>query len=294
LLGIFLVLAALACFALLDTGIQFVGASVPLVMAVWFRYTFQAISTTALAVPIAGKAVFKTSHLRYQLLRGVLLLVSSMLAFASLRHIPVGEYTAIVMVTPIVITLVAAYSLGERVSNLRWAVVLGGFLGVLIILRPTRDDFSWALLLPIALVITSAAYQVLTSRLARLENPVTMQLYTGWVGCLVTTLALPFFWVWLPDARIYLLLVGIGFISTVGHWLFIFAYAKAPAATLTPYLYGQIAFAMLFGWLVFAYVPDAASLLGVALIAICGALSAWLTVRESRALQQTAPEPVES
>jgi drug/metabolite transporter (DMT)-like permease len=292
--GIALVLTALACFALLDTGIQYVSSAVPLVMAVWFRYTFQALSTTALVWPRHGRAAFKTAHLHYQLLRGVLLLASSMLAFLSLRYMPVGEYTAVVMITPILITLVAAYSLGERVSKLRWALVLGGFLGVLIILRPSREGFSWALLWPLALVVTGAAYQLLTSRLAQLENPLTMQLYTGWVGCLLTSLPLPFFWVWLPDVQTYALLIGIGFISTLGHMLFILAYARASAATLTPYLYVQIAFAMLLGWLVFAHVPDAASFMGVALIGVCGAAGAWLTMRESRALERAAPEPIES
>jgi drug/metabolite transporter (DMT)-like permease len=289
-----LILASLACFAVLDTGIQYVSASVPLVMAVWFRYTFQALSTTAMVWRGQNQAAFRTSHLGRQVLRGLLLLASSMFAFLSLRHLPVGEYTAIVMITPIVITLIAAFSLGERVSALRWALVVGGFLGVLIVLRPTRADFSWALLMPLGVVATGTAYQLLTVRLARLENPLTMQLYTGWVGCIATGLLLPFFWVWLPDARTYVFLIAIGFISSLGHLLFIYAHTQAPATSLTPYFYAQIAFAMLFGWLAFAHVPDAASLLGVSLIAACGALSAWQTVHEGRASAQAAREPVES
>ena len=75
--------------------------------------------------------------------------------------------------------------------------------------------------------------------------------------------------------------------ATVGHFLLILAYQRAPAATLTPYLYTQIAFAMLAGWLVFQHVPDRWSTAGMVLIAVCGAAGAWLTVRERR----PAPEP---
>jgi len=68
----------------------------------------------------------------------------------------------------------------------------------------------------------------------------------------------------------------------VGHFILILAYQRAPASTLTPYLYAQIAFAMLGGWLMFSQIPDTISLTGMALIAICGAAGAWLTVRERR------------
>jgi drug/metabolite transporter (DMT)-like permease len=81
-----------------------------------------------------------------------------------------------------------------------------------------------------------------------------------------------------------------GLMGTVGHIFLILAYQRAPAATLTPYLYAQIAFAMLGGWLVFSHVPDGWSVVGIAMIAVCGAAGAWLTVRERR----VAPEPIEA
>jgi drug/metabolite transporter (DMT)-like permease len=74
-----------------------------------------------------------------------------------------------------------------------------------------------------------------------------------------------------------------GLMGSVGHFLLILAYYRAPAATLTPYLYSQIGFAMLGGLLVFSHVPDKLSLVGIAMIAVCGAAGAWLTVRERRA-----------
>jgi len=180
--------------------------------------------------------------------------------------------------------------LKEEVSPLRWALVVGGFAGTLVILRPGGRVFSWAILLPLGLVLTNAWFQVLTSRLARTEKPLTMHFYTGWVGTLIASLALPFVWTPLHDWHWWALLCLMGFMGTVGHFFLILAYQRTQASTLTPYLYVQIAFAMLGGWLVFAQVPDTASLVGMALIAVCGAAGAWLTVRE----RHQPIEPAES
>lgn len=288
--GIALVIAAVACFAVLDTTTKSISLSVPLLMALWFRYMFQAVATTLAVLPVRGLAVLKTEHPKYQCLRGVLLLSSSLFAFFSLRYMPVGEFTAIVMISPLVITLMAATALKERVSILRWSLVAGGFIGTMVIIRPGADDFDWTMLLPLGLVTCNAWFQTLTSRLARTEDPVTMHFYTGWVGALIASLALPFVWVSLESWTLWAALLLMGVMATVGHFMLILAYQRAPAATLTPYLYAQIAFAMLGGWVVFSHVPDGLSLIGIVMIAVCGAAGAWLTVRESR----VKVEPVES
>ncbi len=280
--GIALQVAAMACFALLDTTTKFISASVPVLMALWFRYAFQAVATTVAVLPSRGRSLLRTAHPRFQCLRGVLLLTSSMLAFFSLKYMPVGEFTAIVMISPLIITLLASLTLGERVSALRWALVIGGFLGTLIIIRPGDDTFDWTMLLPLALVATHAWFQILTSRLARTEDPVTMHFYTGWVGTLIASLALPFAWTWLDSWTLWGGLVLMGVMGTVGHFMMILAYGRAPASTLTPFLYTQIGFAMIGGWLAFSHVPDRWSILGMALIATCGAAGAWLSVRETR------------
>ena len=280
--GIALLIVAVACFAVLDTTTKVVSSGVPVVMAMWFRYTFQAVATTVLMLPVRGRAMLRTAHPRFQGLRGVLLLTSSVLAFFSLKYMPVGEFTAVMMITPLVITLLASLTLGERVSKLRWALVAGGFVGTLVVIRPGDAGFDWALLLPLGLVVSNAWFQILTSRMVKTEDPVTMQFYTGWVGTLIASAALPFFWTELDSTALWMGLVFMGVMGTVGHFIMILAYARAPASTLTPFLYAQIAFAMLGGCLVFSHVPDQWSVLGMALIAFCGAVGAWLTVRESR------------
>ena len=164
--------------------------------------------------------------------------------------------------------------------------MFGGFVGTLIIIRPGGDSFSWSMLLPLALVVLNAWFQILTSRLARTEVPMTMHFYTGWVGLLVASLALPFAWTWLDSWLLWAGLALMGLMATVGHFVMILAYARTPVSTLTPFLYTQIGFAMLGGWLVFSHVPDRLSLMGMAMVAVCGAAGAWLAVRESRVTYQ--------
>ena len=280
--GILLLVAAVACLAVLDTTIKVISLSVPLLMALWFRYAFQAVATTLAVLPKRGWSLPPTAHPKFQCLRGMLLVTSSVLGFFSLKYLPVGEFTAIVMITPLLMTLLASLTLAERVSVWRWTLVIGGFLGTLIIIRPGGERFSWAMLLPLGLVILNAWFQILTSRLARTEDPMTMHFYTGWVGLLLASLALPFAWTWLDSWLLWAGLALMGLMATVGHFMMILAYARTPVSTLTPFLYAQIGFAMLGGWLAFSHVPDRLSLLGMAMVAVCGAAGAWLAVRESR------------
>lgn len=281
--GIGFALLASACFATLDTTTKSISASVSLLVALWFRYVFQAAVTTAIVWQGRGRRLFFTRHPRFQLARGLLLFVSSLLAFFSLKYMPVGEFTAIVMMTPLVITLLAAWTLKERVSRMRWALVCGGFVGTLVIIRPDAHPLDWAVILPLVLVVTNSGFQVLTGRLAReQEDPITTHVLTGWTGTLLASALLPFVWVTPPDLVSWLKLALMGLMATTGHFLLILAYARAPAATLTPYMYAQIGFAVVGGWLVFGHVPDQWTQLGMGLVALCGALGAWLTLRESR------------
>lgn len=289
-LGIAFLVLAVACFAVLDTAVKYVGAFVPVLVAVWFRYVFQAVAVTAFMLPVRGRSLLKTAHPRFQVLRGGLLLTVSALSFVAVQFMPVGEFTAFVMTTPLVVTLLAALFLKERVSLLRWLLVSGGFLGALLVVQPGSASFGWATLLPLAMVITYAWFQILTSRLARTEDPMTMHFYTGWVGALIATAVLPLVWQAMPDARTFAILCLVGLMGTVGHFLLILAFARAPASTLTPYLYAQIGFAMLCGWLVFDHIPGALELAGIALIVVCGATASWLTAREKQTLLQP-PEP---
>lgn len=289
--GIAFIVIAVLCFGSLDTTTKLAAGVVPVAMAMWVRYLVQTTVTAAVLLPARGTALFRTRRPMMQFVRGLMLLTCSVIAFVSLRHMHVGEFTAIVMLTPLLLTVVAAWALRETVSWLRWACVIGGFVGTVVVIRPGRELFQLATLLPLLLVAANTAFQILTSRLAKTDDPGTMHFYTGLVGLVLTTLALPLVWQALP-LRLWGVIALIGALGTLGHFLLIVAYTRTPVAVLTPYLYLQIAFAALGGWIVFAHVPDAWSLAGIALIAVCGVFGTWLTGRE--ALANARRDPAES
>lgn len=278
--GIFFIVAAVLCFSALDTVTK-LAAAVPVAMAIWVRFLFQTVVTGMALWPMRGSAFLKTRRPGLQFLRGFLLLTCSVIAFLSLRFMPVGEFTAIVMISPLIITAISAWKLHDRVSALRWLCVVGGFAGSLAVIRPGGESFHWAMLLPCVLVLANTAFQVLTSRLARTDNSGTMHFYTGLVGLVLASLALPLIWQAIPWS-VWALLLLIGAFGTLGHFLLILAYARAPIAVLTPYLYLQIGFSTLGGWLIFSHMPDAWALAGIALVSASGALGTWLTAREQR------------
>ena len=292
-LGIALVLAMSACFAVSDTLIKYLGAWLPVLLLLWARYAFQAVSM-ALWLARSGWRGFATVHPRFQWMRGTLLLATSGMSFFGLQRMPVAEFTALGMLTPVVVTMLAAWVLHEPVSRTRWALVCGGFVGALIVIRPGSGVFGWAAVFPLLMALCYGCFQVLTSRLASLESPYTTHFYTGFSGALLVTPLLLF------QAGDYVaaaqgvpwpklaLVLAIGAAATAGHLCLIFAFGVAPMATLMPFIYVQIACALAVGWLVLRHVPDAWAWVGMGVIATCGALSAWLNARQRGAARNPA------
>lgn len=280
--GIAFTVGACASFAVLDTATKLVSAAVPVMLALWLRYIFQSLGTTAYVLPQEGWRLPRTDHPRFQLVRAVLFCSTSLFGIFSIRVMPLAEFTAIVAATPLCVTLVAALWLRQHVSLPRWLLVVTGLASVVLIIRPGGDSFTWAMLMPLAMLCTGTGYQILSSRMAGQEKPTTTQFYTSWLAAGLMTLTAPFSWAPIASPWLWLGLVVMGLASALGHLLLLNAYARATPATIAPFLYTQIAFAMLAGWAVYGHVPDRWSLLGICLIAASGAASAWLTVRETR------------
>lgn len=289
--GIALIVAAGACFASLDTAVRFLGASVGVALLLGLRYTFHAV-TMSVWIALSPDKTFRTAYPRFQVLRGALLLFSSALVFNALRHMPVAEMTAIVMLTPLLVTLLARVWLHERVSALRWILVAGGFAGALIVIRPGSGLFGWVVLLPLVAAMSNAVFQLLTARMAPYANPYTTNFYTGLTGMVLILPLLLAGWqevgatLTSAPALTLTLLLAAGALGTGGHLLLVMALGKAPTATLMPFLYTQIGVAALAGWIVLGDVPDGWAWTGMGVIAVCGAASAWLNVRDAAAQQR--------
>jgi drug/metabolite transporter (DMT)-like permease len=291
LLGIALVVGATACFAVMDTTVRYIGAFFPVALVLGLRYTLHATAMTAW-IALSKDKSFRSANPMFQIARGALLAFSSTMAFAALRRMPVAEFTAIVMLTPLVGTLLARLWLQESVSPLRWALVAGGFIGALILVRPGSGVIGWAALLPLASAFSNAAFQILTSRFAPHENPFTTNFFTGATGMAIATPILLATGIDLVDtlaaaSRLQLgALLAVAALGTTGHLLLIMALGKAPVATLMPFQYTQLATAALAGWLMFGALPDAWGWLGMVVIAACGAASAWINVRDAARRQR--------
>jgi drug/metabolite transporter (DMT)-like permease len=291
-LGIALVIATAVCFTALDTTVKQASTLVPVLLVLWVRYAFQAL---AMAVWLLitrrqpGGAGFASAHPGFQFTRGALLLTTSALSFFSLQYLPVAEFTALILLTPLIVTLLAGAMLKQAVSPLRWAVVVGGFIGALVIVRPGSGVFGWAALMPVAAALCYAFFQVLTAKWAGRESPYTTHFYSGLVGAVVLLPALlvlaptdtasgAAFVASLTPTAIGLLLLA-GLLGTVGHLSLIFALGVAPAATLMPFMYLQIPMAAALGFAIFGHQPDGWAWVGMAIVGACGALGAWLNLR---------------
>lgn len=291
-LGIALILAMGVCFASLDTSAKCLGQTLAVSLVLAARYAVQAVVMGAwllLNNRLRGGNLFASAHPRFQALRGALLLLTSALLFAGIQHMPVAEFTAVGMLTPVLVSVLAAVFLHERLTPLRALMVAGGFAGAVIVVRPGSGLFGWVALVPLAMAFVYANYQLLTRRLAALEHPLTTHFYTGAVGTAImaVVLALQPQPVLAPlvaaPASTWGLLVVAGLLGTAGHLFLILAVGMAPLATLMPFTYAQIGFASFTGWLVFGHVPDVFAFVGMAVVAACGAASVWLTLRENAA-----------
>ncbi len=283
--GLLLLLAAMCCFAILDTTTKGVTAAVPPMMALWLLFLVQTLAVGGYVLAVRGVASVRTDHLGLHLTRGSLLMGVQLLAFYSLKFLPVGEYTALAMTTPLLVTLLASRFLGEHVSALRLLLVGGGLLGTLVIVRPGGAGLGWAMLWPMGLVLVNTAYQLLTSKMARTEDAITTLLYTCLTALALATV--PMLWVYVPiaDSALWWSLLLMGLAATCGNLLFILAFERAPAATLMPYMYLQIGMAILGGWLVYDHVPDFWATVGMGLVAFFGVAGGLLTLYEARQRQ---------
>jgi len=270
---------ALLCFAALDTTTKLATVA-PVVMALWLRYLVQTVGTFTACWPSLRTTLFQTRRPRQQALRVVLAIACGVIGYLGLRHMPVGEYTAISTLTPMLLTVAAAWRLGERVASQTWICIAAGFAGTLAMVRPGPAVFRIEALIPVLLAIATTAYQLLTRDLAKTDKPTTIHFYSGAGGLLVTSLLLPLVWEPLSSGTWALLLLAACFGST-GHFMVVVAFAGAPVASLAPYLYLQILFATLAGWVIFGHIPDTWSLIGMGAIAAAGIASTRLALRNS-------------
>ena len=282
--GVLLTVSACALFAMLDSATKYSGMYLPMLMVVCLRYLVQALVTSALVLPRQGWQALRTQHVKLQLLRAVAGLLTTACSFFCIQSMPLANFTAIWAAAPLFIVVISALLFGERVSWPRWGLLILGLLAVVAAARPeaSGQSLGWRAIWPVGLLVFGIAYQVIGSRLARLEAPSTTQIYTTWLPVLIMLPLLPLVWQPVPHWTLLVAITVMGVCSAVGHLILLHAYAATSPAIVSPFLYSQIGFAMLMGWLFFHQVPDALSLTGMVVVTLSGLASVWLGVREKR------------
>ena len=276
--GILLILLAIACFASMDALAKFLLQSHEMPQVVWARYTFHLLAMALILGPHRLPRLLATKRPLAQILRASLLLASTAMFFTAISYIPLADASAIGFVSPLLVTALSVPVLGEKVGPRRWAAVVVGLIGVLIILRPGMGSVHWASFLVLGVALTFAGFSLMTRVLGRTEDGTTMLLYTAVVGCAVTSLIVPFYWRPVP-LESWLLFGVVGALGGLGHLVLIRAYKLAEASALAPFSYSQLVWAMLLGFVMFGDVPDGYMLAGSALLVASG-LYVWHRERQ--------------
>lgn len=259
---------AVLCFVILDSVAKHLAASHPVPMIVWGRFAVHLLALAMLAPVVGTRRLVTTRRPWLQIGRSGLLVIATASIFVAVKYLPLTQVYAISFTSPLFVALFAAALLGERVGLVRWLAILCGFGGVLVVIRPDMA-VHWAVVLPVVMALAWALYQVATRALAGTDTALTTLFYTAVVGVAVLTPVVPLFW---SNFALYewALLAAAGVLALGGHLLLIRAYAMAPASLLAPFVYVQILWATLIGWLAFGELPDGATILGGAIVIASG------------------------
>ena len=231
-LGILLMVLAYALFSFIDVGAKWLALlGLPALQLAFMRYVGHfLISATLVSKGGRNFSEFSTPHLKLVLLRGMLLMFSTVFNFFAVRWLPLTLTSTILFSAPIIICLLSWPLLGERVGIYRWSAIMLGFVGVAIAIRPFDEDFHWAVFLSLAGAFCFSLYSILTRHLSGLVSTDLLQFHSGMVG---TVCLLPFaliYWQNPEGSLNFLILISLGFFGWAGHQVLTIAHNFAPAS----------------------------------------------------------------
>ena len=252
----------------IDTVGKYLVQFYPAPQVIWARFAFNML----LMALLLNRRFFE--HLRtvrpgLQFLRSLLILATTVLYFGAIHYIPLADANAIMALSPVIVTALAVPVLGERVGLHRWLAVAAGFAGAVIIIRPGLDVMNTASVVILSAAFCNALYQICTRLLSRSDPVLTILIHTGTLGVVATSAVAPFTWV-TPDITGWALMVTMGALGSVGHFMLIKAYSYAPAPAISPYAYSGLAWSALLGFGIFGDIPDAWTIIGALVIVASG------------------------
>jgi drug/metabolite transporter (DMT)-like permease len=287
--GITLMCGAVALFACLDTTAKYLNTQMDSLEIAWARYTAAFVLTLIVSNPLTQPGLPRTKRPALQITRSVLLVGSTALNFVALRWLQLDEALSIIFTFPFIVAIVSGPLLGEWIGWRRWSAIGFGFAGVLLITRPGFGGMHPAAALTLVATICYGFYAVITRITARSDSNQTSLFYANFVGALLMLPVIPFVWVTPANWLSALLLVGTGVLGSAGHYCLIAGHRLAPASVLSPFVYTQLVWVVIFGYLVFNHVPTGWTLAGAAMVIGSGL---YLLYRERKRGQTATSEGV--
>jgi len=283
-IGIALVALAMALFSTVDASAKWLVQTLPVFEVVWLRLLAHVVISSALLAPTYGYELVRVGDWRLHLLRALMFAVMTALNIWALQYLQLATVGSIMFSTPILIALLSAWWLRERIDARRWVAICAGFGGVLLVVGPGTQAFHPAVLVICINAAIYAAFNLLTRRMAATESPAAVQLLSA-AGA--TVLIAPFAlmnWEWPGSWQQWILVAVCGFSGGMGHYIFAKAHRHATAATLGPFLYQQMLYMAIWGWLLFGHVPDIFIVCGAAIVVASGLYLFWLQARSDDVL----------
>ena len=283
-LGILFMLLAGLFSSLMQIGVRYATPYLPSIQIAAIRSVFTLFLTLPV-VMLAGERAWRTNRLDLQVLAGCVGVAGVWSWYYALGHMPLADAGALSFTTGLFVALGAAF-FRERIGIRRWAAIVVGFLGAVIILRPGAGVISW----PAIWAVTSSALWggslLFTKYMANFDRKITVLFYQPlMMAPLALLLAVPT-WTW-PDLHVVAILAGIGFVSAVGNYCYIHALSLAEASLLMSADYVRLVWMAGWGFFFFAEVPLQSTWIGAVLI--IGA-TGFITWRESRIANAALPQ----
>lgn len=260
-------LFAAALFVAMDSIAKHLGQRYSAPQLVWARYGIHLLIMLVclLSTGRFGRRLLVSQAPLGQFTRGLLLLGATTFSYLSVRELPLTQVYVVNFSSPVIVTLLAVPLLGERVGWVRISAVVCGFLGVVIAMNPGGELATPALIFPVCMAIFFALYQLATRCYGNQDSPVTSLFYTALAGGIVSTLVVPYFWLPVADGDVVFFL-ALGVIGAGSHFLLIMAMRLSPASLVSPFLYSQLIWATISGYVFFGDLPKEGTLMGAALV----------------------------
>lgn len=277
--GALIALLAFAIYATHDIAIKILGATYSPIQIVFFSVLLSFPLATVMLMRDNTAGTLIPRHPWWMALRTVAAVATGVSAFYAFSVLPLAQVYAILFAAPLMITVLAIPVLGEKVRLRRWAAVLVGLIGVLVVLRPGSTDLALGHVAALVAALGGSIASIVVRKIGADERPVVMLLYPMVTNFVVMASLLPLVYVPMPIEHLGLLGV-VAVFAWIASRMIITAYQTGEAAIIAPMQYSQIIWATVYGTFFFGESIDMTTAIGAGIIIASGM---YIVLRESRA-----------